>query len=333
MKKILITVKEEDSNNAGPKATNDIIKFLNASDDYSVKTLNFDLTSKIKKLIYNYITIPNFFKNLKADIIIFQYPAYSEYLMKTIMKSIKKYTNAKLYLIIHDIETLRLYKDRPDYVANEMIWLKQADGIVVHNNQMHNWLSSNGITNMVDLNLFDYDNPQKVNDNFEYDKSICFAGNLAKAKFLTLLSSNNTINVYGPNPVEKYSTGVNYLGQYAPDELPKHLRENFGLVWDGASLNTCNGVYGEYMRYNSPHKVSLYLSTGMPVIIWKEAALANYIVTNNIGIAVDSLENIDKIVDTISEDEFKIMKNNAICVASKLRNGTFIKEALSNLDK
>lgn len=333
MNKVLITVKEENSNNAGPKATNDIIKFLSQNESYKIATLNFNLNSKFMKLFYYYFVIPRFFKQLEADVIILQYPAYSEYLMTKIMKSIKKNTKSKLYLIIHDIETLRLYKNRPDYVANEMVWLKQADGLVVHNSAMRNWLANYGVTNMTELNLFDYDNPQKLNQNFSYDKSVCFAGNLEKAEFLTKLSSNNRVDVFGPNPAQQYLDGINYKGQFTPDELPKHMLENFGLVWDGSELDTCNGIFGEYMRYNSPHKVSLYLSTGIPVIIWKEAALAKFIVENKLGIAIDNLNNLDTILNEITIDEFRKMKNNATSIAKKLRHGDFIKYALSELDK
>ena len=55
------------------------------------------------------------------------------------------------------------------------------------------------------------------------------------------------------------------------------MDQNFGLVWDGTSLDGCNGRYGEYLKFNNPHKTSLYLSCGIPVIIWKEAALADFV--------------------------------------------------------
>ena len=50
------------------------------------------------------------------------------------------------------------------------------------------------------------------------------------------------------------------------------MEGSFGLVWDGISVETCAGVYGEYLKVNNPHKTSLYLASGIPVIIWKEAA-------------------------------------------------------------
>lgn len=335
MNKFLITVKEEDSNNAGPKATNDIITFLSEKNSgYQTIDLKFNLHSKLKKIFYKYWSIPRFFKKNNFDTIVFQYPAYSEFLMVKIMDSIKKYTDAKLYLIIHDIESLRMYQDRHDYVQHEIQWLNQADGLVVHNQHMQRWLKDKGVTGeMVNLNLFDYKNEQTLNNNTKFSRSICFAGNLKKAQFLSLLTLKNTLNVFGPNPQKDYNKGVNYKGQFSPDELPKYLTENFGLVWDGTSLDRCDGVFGEYMKYNSPHKVSLYLSSGIPIIIWKQAALADYITNNNLGIAIDNLENLDQVLDNISETQFSNMKQNAVNIASKLRTGQFTLSALKTLEQ
>ena len=90
--------------------------------------------------------------------------------------------------------------------------------------------------------------------------------------------------------------------------------------------------HGNYMRYNNPHKASLYLSTGQPVIIWKKAALAEFVIKNKVGIAVDSLENLDEILDKITAEQYQLMKNNTIKLASSLRSGQFIKQAVKNIE-
>ena len=63
-----------------------------------------------------------------------------------------------------------------------------------------------------------------------------------------------------------------------------NLFGSFGLVWDGMSSETCKGSFGEYLRINNPHKTSLYLASGIPVIIWSKAALAEFIEKNKCGI-------------------------------------------------
>lgn len=80
------------------------------------------------------------------------------------------------------------------------------------------------------------------------------------------------------------------------------------MVWDGTSVSTCTGDFGEYLQYNNPHKTSLYIRCQLPVIIWKQAALADFVRENGIGICVDSLEELEKILNTLSEEEYAEMK-------------------------
>lgn len=103
-------------------------------------------------------------------------------------------------------------------------------------------------------------------------------------------------------------------------------------MWDGDSLLTCNGVFGEYMRYNDPHKVSLYLSSGLPVIMWKEAALADFIVTHNVGFVVESLTEIGNVLKQMTPEQYREMQQNTLALAQKLRQGHFIKTAIKKLD-
>ena len=135
------------------------------------------------------------------------------------------------------------------------------------------------------------------------------------------------------NSKGNYKTGVEYNGQYSPNELPQHLTQNFGLVWDGSSSETCNGKFGNYMKYNNPHKVSLYLSSGIPVVIWRHAALAKFIVNNHLGIAVDSLQEMDERVAAMSESEYNTYKTNAIKISGELRSGEFIKKAVIKIEE
>lgn len=331
-KNYVISVYDAHKNDAGSKAKADIDKFLQKNGVniiYKDFNLSTDLLGKLRKIKYKYIDIPNMIKNHTMNNIIIQYPIYSSFLYTSLIKNIRKYTQAKVYLIIHDIESLRLFKTNQDYIKDEIKLLNEVDGIVSHNPKMHQWLIEQGISiPIVDLEIFDYINPQPINDSYDNPTSVCFAGNLKKADFLQKISF--PINVYGPNPKQSYPDCVKYMGQYTPDELPKYLNTAFGLVWDGTSTTKCDGVFGEYMKYNNPHKVSLYLSSGLPVIIWKEAALADFIINNNLGLAVDSLDALPEILSSLSEKEYLKMKNNVINVATDLRSGKY---TLSSLEK
>lgn len=334
MNKVVITVSDYKKNNAGPKAKLDIEKILSKR-GFSKLNLNLNVKSKLLKIKYILFTIPNIFRRSNYNEIIFQYPAYSSVLMKCFVKSIRKYTDAKLFFLIHDIESLRKFKDNPEFVEDEFQILNNADGLIVHNQHMKNWLQKKGIiTPMINLQIFDYLNPQPLNDSFIYNQTICFAGNLRKSRFLTKLNwTNHRLTIFGPNPLPDYPPVIDYQGQFSPEELPTHLKSNFGLVWDGNSLDTCDGNFGEYMQYNAPHKISLYLSSGIPVVIWKKAAMADFIKSNNVGLVIDNLTDLEKQLSQLTNEEYLTIKKNAINIAKKLRIGYYTNKAIDQLEE
>ena len=73
----------------------------------------------------------------------------------------------------------------------------------------------------------------------------------------------------------------------------------------------------------------MYLASGFPVIIWKEAALAEFVEKNHVGITVDSLWEIPDILNKISEEEYENMLNNVANVSKKITKGYFLRKALN----
>ncbi len=127
--------------------------------------------------------------------------------------------------------------------------------------------------------------------------------------------------------------GICYKGSFPADELPAHLEGSFGLVWDGESASTCSGIFGRYLRINNPHKTSLYLACGMPVVIWDQAALAPFVVENKVGIAVGSLEETGKRIAALSDAQYSEMRANAAEIARKLRRGWFTRCAMETVEE
>lgn len=330
--RVVITVNETEKNNAGPKAKTDIDKILKNKEGFQVLNLAFNWHSKFLKLRYITWDIPHLMRTIDADEIFFQFPSYSRTLMDSFVNNVRHYTDAKLIFIVHDLESLRNFSYDTTYKPEELKWLKEADGLIVHNPSMAKWLKGNGVhTPMVDLGFFDYLNPQPINTNAKLDGSICFAGNLKKAGFLAKLPRELSLDVFGPNFNAKLQDKVNYKGVYSPDELPKYLKEDFGLIWDGDSINECSGLFGNYLRYNCPHKASLYISSGLPIIVWKEAAIAEYVEYYGLGYAVKSLSEIPNIVQNMTEADYISIKKNVLHMAQDLRDGKHIRKAIESL--
>ena len=103
------------------------------------------------------------------------------------------------------------------------------------------------------------------------------------------------------------------------------------MVWDGISIETCDGPTGNYLRYNNPHKLSLYLSSGLPVIVWKESALAEFISSQKLGIVISNLYELSDILDTITEKQYQEFVGNIQEVRGKLKKGFYLKKAINEI--
>lgn len=250
----------------------------------------------------------------------------------------------KTVAVIHDLEKLRMMKFHntvrawKGHIRNylEEGWaLKKFSRIIVHNESMKAMMESMGYAarKLVSLGIFDYVIPeekpaQQVGD----PKGVIIAGNLSpfKAGYVYKLPQDErvTFSLYGVNYKGQNQGNVQYHGGFDPEVLPFAMRGKYGLVWDGPEAATCGGVHGEYLRINNPHKTSLYLAAGIPVIIWKEAALAKFVEKHGVGICVDSLVQIPDAVAAVSGEEYARMKERVSALSPKLRAGAFLKAAL-----
>ena len=88
---------------------------------------------------------------------------------------------------------------------------------------------------------------------------------------------------------------------------------------------------GNYLRYNNPHKLSLYLSSGLPVIVWKDSAEANFVEKNGVGLAVNSLFELSERLEKLSQDEYLQLVTNAKNIMKKLKEGYYLKSAVNKI--
>ena len=122
---------------------------------------------------------------------------------------------------------------------------------------------------------------------------------------------------------------VRYHGTIAPERLPYELTAGFGLIWYGDSMSECNGHLGRYSKYINPHKFSLFVATGLPVIVWTKSAMAEFVVANKIGLAIDSLADLPRILTAMSKSEYEGYRSNVLRISKKVREGRLTQEALT----
>lgn len=261
---------------------------------------------------------------------------YSQLTREKLLYKLKKEKKVKFISVVHDVEELRAFRYNDYYKREFEVMLDIADIIIVHNQVMLDWFAGCGVSKekLVNLKLFDYliDDPTPKKVGFE--RSINIAGNLdvTKCGYISQLGQLEgvKVNLYGPNFDEKMRQceNINYRGSFPVDEIPNQLNKGFGLVWDGESIDGCKGLSGQYLRYNNPHKMSLYIASGLPIIIWKNAAQAKFVKENGIGICVENLKDIHEAFSAISEHEYKQMLFNVLKVRREVVNGEFTRSAI-----
>lgn len=321
----------KDISSAGNKAKTDIEKIM-AENGF----VNVGLSQSIdqNKIIGFAKTFTSVLKILfclkKGDILVVQYPFKKYY--KTVCR-IAHFRKSKVVTIIHDLGSFRRKKLS---VKKEIQRLSYSDVIIAHNDNMKKWLIDNGYTRPITtLNIFDYlsENTAPIVDKVTMEEpyGITYGGalNYRKNKFLYEMEPHlgaHKFYLYGggfESDHIKNKDKFKYMGFVYFEDLIADPKGDFGLVWDGESVESCQGTFGEYLQYNNPHKVSMYIRCHLPIIISDKAALADFVVNNNIGIKIDSLKNIQERLAQISIEEYTTMKQNTIRISKQLANGYY----------
>ncbi len=338
-----LNIKIDESMNASSKAVNDCNSILRSL-GFEAFDLNIrkDCNPWLKKIL-NGLEFAKLLKLKKDSILVIPHPVYINKKYIDFLKRTKIKNNIKLIFLIHDLDSLRkIFLDALDsfnYVDTTMFEI--SDIIIAHNEEMIKYLESKGVNRnkIISLDIFDYLAP-KIEKDIKFSKTLNIAGNLDVNKsgyIRELLNIDESVNfnLYGVNLDKSLlkSSSINYKGSFLPDEVPLQLNEGFGLVWDGETIETCSGNTGEYLRYNNPHKLSLYLSSGLPVIIWSKAAEADFVIKNKLGYAVDKINDVVNIFNSISEEEYNKIKSNVLDISYKLQEGYHLKRAIEKAEE
>lgn len=341
-----ITHNIGNSKDAGTKAIKDInticvqcgwkeIFFLQPKNK---KNIGINYLNKILVNLKNWRYLKKIVK--PGDYVLYQHPMYfgTKFANIYIPKLRKK--KIKFIALIHDLESLRKYtysseNDYKSYMFGDLVLLRKFDAIIAHNKSMIKYLVNHGFDErkIICLEIFDYlCDTQFVDYNLKSE--IVIGGNLNedKSAYIYKLAEKNPdikINLFGENYTKKIIfQNMIYHGSYSPEKVTEKLQGAYGLIWDGPAIEGCIGNNGNYLKYNSPHKTSMYLAAGIPIITWKNAAIAGFVVDNNVGIVLENLEKLDKVLIQVSNKQYNIMSYNAKQISKKLREGYYFKTAI-----
>lgn len=272
---------------------------------------------------------------LKKDDILFLQS--SLIILKPILK-IKAIKRFKIIYLIHDLFSLRYntqesIKEHSDEIRKDISIISKCDYIIAHNDLMIQRLKEFGCTSyLVSLDIFDYDCPFPTKKRTLIPNTkiqIAFAGHLGKSYFLQQLDNsqhNYQLIIYGiPEIPVKNSI---YKGSVDADILPNVIEGHLGLIWEG---NYDIQEKDNYTYINNPHKLSMYIVAGMPVIAWGESAAARFIETRKIGFSVNSLNELDEKLTKLTQSDYNEMIENCLIQRQYLIQGWHLENALNQI--
>lgn len=331
---VYIARNYRETKSASNKAKSDIDHLLQAN---GWRNIGLPRTRKSNLLLHFTLNLIGIVKAAvqirRGDNLLIQYPLNKYYSFITWVAHLR---GAKTIVLIHDLSSFRVQKVKREL---ELLRLSKADYIIASNSYMAKMLRRLGLKQAKgSLEAWDYLTktdpiPSRIKEN---ETRIVYAGMYDREKNGFIWEWGNAINRY---VVDIYGRGFRKDQVAHPERFYNHgfvgtedmiagMTSDFGLVWDGDSIETCKGTHGEYLRINTPHKLSLYVRAHLPIIIWSGAAMADFVVKNRIGFTIDSLADIDAKIGELSKEEYDEMRRNVNSLSQKIASGYFFKTAV-----
>lgn len=320
----------------GFKAKLDIEAIMEENNFYNLGLKQKTNKNKIVSFFYNLISIIKAILTLrKNDLLVIQYPLKKYYYFLSYAARLKQ---AKVITLVHDLGCFRRKKIT---IEQEKKRFSKTDHLIVLSNRMKDFIIEQGYEQSVSvLHLWDYLNTTKPKQR-EFptsDKiSVLYVGDLSKNKHGFMYKFDETISktslyfaIYGRSfdkNIIKNKEHFTYHGVKDSSLIIKQTNAHYGLLWYSTELKGISGAYGEYLKYNTSHKISLYLHAHLPIIVWSEASFAEFTRKHAIGICVDTLEDLDKTLESISEKDYLQMVENTRVLSKEIAKGTYFMNA------
>ncbi len=273
-----------------------------------------------------------FFKLHHGDLLLVQYPWHPVQAAPIARWALHflQWKGAKTAAFVHDLDSLREMNNAPARWSDQELLLR-FDRIIAQNARMADYLTGQGVKEDAVINLRLHDClTQEPMPERSLSLSVCVAGRLGR-------KDSPYLHALPHSKLRWHLYGEGWKGKNKREDVTWYggkteaMEGSFGLVWEGRSARTVTGASGAYMMLTSPRKASLYLSAGMPLIVWKWSALAEFVRENKLGLVVESIDAIPAAISALNAQEYAEMAASARAWGGKLRQGAMTREALEGL--
>lgn len=271
-----------------------------------------------------------FVKLRHGDLLLVQYPLFPVKAapMARAALHLVQWKGAKTAAFVHDLDSLRHLEDAAARWSDQEL-LPRFDRLIVPNARMADYLAGQGVREdaLINGQLFDCLTEPPIPER-TLTPSVCIAGDLnrKRSRYLNdLPRARMEWHLYGDGWKVKRADVICHGGKQTD------LTGSFGLIWSGRSSRVISGVQGAYMMLASPREMSLYLTQGMPVIVWKWSAMADFVRENHLGLVVDTLDEIPAAIRALTPQDYADMASAARAWGESLRQGGMTRRALKEL--
>lgn len=348
----VLNQRQEETYDAAGKAMRDVFSVLADRGAKVIWSMPKSSSKILKVLDLPYLILFLLFRAGRKDYVFYSIP--ESRIKIRLLEKVKKIKKYQMICFINDLNAFRYgYKEGEELspeAAAELGDINAAEHVLVPNAGSEAMLKSAGChSHMVTVGVWDYrmSEAQEVAIEAQSTKiqkadgdrtgdvlHIAFAGNLNKSEFLSTMDIPEGIqmDLWGRLDEEKKATlpeALVYHGLLSSDEVPLAVcTADYGLVWDGTGKDEIEGGLGEYLRYNNSHKCALYLASGIPVIVWKNAGMAHFVREHHCGIAIEKLSDLS---GAIAGADYEEIKAAAMEVAVQLRRGYYLNAAMDKI--
>lgn len=258
----------------------------------------------------------------KGDILLLQWPTYSstEYEDALIDEVIER--GGRIVALVHDVDFIRFGSGQEKIIQ----LLNKMHNLILPSKKMHSILKMSGLKKeckVVYQKCYDFLTEQQLEYKTNKESKVVYAGSLTGTKIDFMKSLQSPLEVIGDSNdnIGDLSPHITFLGKMDQENLIKHINGNIGLIWS-------SGKYAEYEKYNSPYKAAMYIAAGVPIICQSNSAISNFIVENNLGVTIPTIDLLDYAKNKILENP---QKYNQPSIAGNIRNGKMMTDSTNSI--
>ena len=259
-----------------------------------------------------------------GDIVFVQSPSWNGLRYDRRVVSKLKVYDVKIVIFIHDVIPLA-FNSGEENLRDTIEIYNYADLIVVPSQAMLDLLRKYGLTvpKCMVQEMWDYPVNFELNKP-KFEKRIFFTGAPIRFSFVQNWKYSTPMVLYTGVDFAEEGLNMEVRGYQKEAVLLSDLSEGgYGLVWPSDEEN-------EYYQLIQPYKIGSYLAAGIPVILQKGLATEKAIVENGLGFAVESLEEADRLVQSISEEEYNQMVERIAEFNFLVKDGWFAKKMFAD---